>query len=398
MTKIKTVRPILLSAPYADADINAEVQLHLPSGYRTCGLVALTLEDGTQGLGEGYLAVFAPQVFAETIKLLTPLLVGREAEDYPAIMADLVTATGYWSLQGAARHVLSALEIALIDCAARLQQVPVYELLGGKAKSIAMYGSGGDSVDAVAMEAELQSLQQRGIRYFKIRARPAQLEKAVWTIRRAEAYGIRIAIDLTQNLANPGLSVEEVLAFEAQLLARSGTLPFFLEEALGMAHAHQYPELKKRAQSRIAGGEIVTTEAELIARVRQQYYHIAQPDATVVGGIRPVIDIFAAAQAQQVETVVHCWGGPVGMMANYHAAVAGKAELVEWPMPAFPLREVMVEEPWQIASGMLTLPTLLGLGVKLTPEVERQYPFRPEAVYQCLPTNHYQYDAALWKI
>ena len=52
MTKIKTVRPILLSAPYANADTNAEVQLHLPSGYRTCGLVELTLEDGTQGLGE----------------------------------------------------------------------------------------------------------------------------------------------------------------------------------------------------------------------------------------------------------------------------------------------------------------------------------------------------------
>ncbi len=398
MTKIKTVRPILLSAPYADADTNAEVQLHLPTGYRTCGLVALTLEDGTQGLGEGYLAVFAPQVFAETIKLLTPLLVGREAEDYPAIMADLVTATGYWSLQGAARHVLSALEIALIDCAARLQQVPVYELLGGKAKSIPMYGSGGDSVDAAAMEAELQSLQQRGIRYFKIRARPAQLEKAVWTIRRAEAYGIRIAIDLTQNLANPGLSVEEVLAFEAQLLARSGTLPFFLEEALGMAHAHQYPELKKRARSRIAGGEIVTTEAELITRVRQQYYHIAQPDATVVGGIRPVMDVFAAGQAQQVETVVHCWGGPVGMMANYHAAIAGKAELVEWPMPVFPLREVMVEKPWQIASGLLTLPDLPGLSVRLTSEIEQQYPYRSEAVYQCLPTNHYQYNAARWKI
>ena len=397
MTKIKKVRPVLLSAPYANADTNAEVQLHLSSGYRTCGLVELTLEDGTQGWGEGYLAVFAPQVFTETVKLLTPLLEGREAEDYPAIIADLVTATGYWSLQGAARHVLSALEIALTDCVARLRQVPVYELLGGRPKSIAMYGSGGDSVDAAAMEAELQSLQQRGIRYFKIRARPAQLEKAVWTIRRAEAYGIQIAIDLTQNLANPGLSVEEVLAFEEQLLAHTGTLPFFLEEALGMAHAHQYPELKKRARSRIAGGEIVTTEAELTERVRQQYYHIAQPDATVVGGIRPVMDVFAAGQ-QSVETVVHCWGGPVGMMANYHAAVAGKAELVEWPMPVFPLREAMVEEPWQIASGMLTLPTLPGLGVKLTPEVERQYPFRPKAVYQCLPTNHYQYDAALWKI
>lgn len=342
--------------------------------------------------------MFAPQVFTKIVKLLAPLVENQDLMDYQQIVAQLVTATGYWSLQGAARHVVSALEIALLDCVAQLQQVPVYTLLGGEPKSIPMYGSGGDSVDTAAMEAELQSLQVRGIRYFKIRARPAQLEKAVWTIRRAEAYGIRIAIDLTQNLANPGLSVDEVLAFEAQLLARTGTLPLFLEEALGMAHAHQYPELKQRARSRIAGGEIVTTETELIARIREHYYHIVQPDATVIGGIGPVMDIFAAAQAQQVETVVHCWGGTVGMMANYHAAVAGKAELVEWPMPAFPLREAMVKQPWRIEAGSLILPTQPGLGVQLIPEVEAQYAFRPEAVYQCLPSNQCHYNAQQWII
>ena len=63
MPIIRSVRPVLLSAPYGDAKSNLEVLLHLPSGLRTTGLVEIVLDDGTVGLGEGYLAVFAPKVF-----------------------------------------------------------------------------------------------------------------------------------------------------------------------------------------------------------------------------------------------------------------------------------------------------------------------------------------------
>ena len=64
MPVVRSVRSVLLSAPYAEPEGNLEVLLHLPSGLRTTGLVEITLSDGTVGLGEGYLAVFAPTVFA----------------------------------------------------------------------------------------------------------------------------------------------------------------------------------------------------------------------------------------------------------------------------------------------------------------------------------------------
>ena len=37
MAKIRKVRPVLLSAPYADPKSSLEVKLHLRTGYRTCG-------------------------------------------------------------------------------------------------------------------------------------------------------------------------------------------------------------------------------------------------------------------------------------------------------------------------------------------------------------------------
>ena len=114
MSKIVRVRPVLLSAPYADAG-NLEVQLHLPEGYRTCGLVEVTFEDGTTGLGEGYLAVFAPRVFVELVELIAPYLIGSDGTEIAARYADACLVCDYWSQQGAARHAVSAIEIALVE-------------------------------------------------------------------------------------------------------------------------------------------------------------------------------------------------------------------------------------------------------------------------------------------
>ncbi|GAH81615.1 unnamed protein product, partial [marine sediment metagenome] len=115
MSKIIEVRPILLSAPYANPATNLEVKLHLKSGYRICGMVEITLDNGNKGLGEGYIAVFAPKVFRELILLLRPYLIGKDVSEYHDIIKDISLVTGYWSLQGAARHAVSAIEIALFD-------------------------------------------------------------------------------------------------------------------------------------------------------------------------------------------------------------------------------------------------------------------------------------------
>jgi len=64
MPRIENIRCILLSSPYADAD-DPEIKECFPNGpKRTIGMVEVTLDNGVTGLGEGYLAVFAPLVFS----------------------------------------------------------------------------------------------------------------------------------------------------------------------------------------------------------------------------------------------------------------------------------------------------------------------------------------------
>src|SRR5580658_8283700 len=98
MPAIASLRPVLLSARYAHPQ-NLEVQIHLKSGYRTCGLVEVTWDDGTTGLGEGYLAVFAPHVFEQIVRLLEPAVVGKDALDIGGRYQDMCGFTDYWSMQ-----------------------------------------------------------------------------------------------------------------------------------------------------------------------------------------------------------------------------------------------------------------------------------------------------------
>src|SRR5690606_28643384 len=274
MPRIAKVRSVLLSAPYSDSRDDLEVILHLPSGFRTTGVVEITLDNGIVGLGEGYLAVFAPRVFEKIVDLVTPALIGRELDDVARLVRDVSLVTGYWSLQGAAQHVVSAVEIALQDCRARLQGVPVWKLFGGQGTArLKLYASGGDSVGPAPMSDELNRVRELGIDTVKIRARNHQVDKTVWCQRHAAERGIAVAVDMTQNLAIPSQSIEDIERYLKAVREAGGGIPVFLEEALGPLEIENYAELRKRmVGTRIAGGEIVTTAIELCRRIELGCY------------------------------------------------------------------------------------------------------------------------------
>jgi L-alanine-DL-glutamate epimerase-like enolase superfamily enzyme len=395
--KIEAIRPILLSAPYADSK-NVEVLNHLPHGYRTTGLVEITLSGGVTGVGEGYLAVFAPQVFTAIVDLVGPALRGLPADDPGLCYRTICRVCDYWSYQGAARHVTSAVMIALVDALAKARGLPAWRLLNehGSASPFGLYGSGGDSVDPAAMQKEIEHLRGLGIGLFKIRAGASQASKAVFVLREAGASGIEVGIDMTQNLARPSQTSDEVLRFVREVHDRSSHRICFLEEVFGPDSLGKLPELRAKIDVPITGGEIVTEAGELIERMNRGWYDWVQPDATVIGGPLETLRVFAAGGERGCRVVVHCWGSAVCQMANYHAAWAGHADLAEWPMPAYALRGVLMAAPLDIQSGRLSPSEAPGLGVSVTPDIERDFPFRPDAVYDCLPRRPFAYRDEVW--
>ena len=384
MPRITHCRCLLLTSPYADAD-DPEIRECFPNGpRRTIGMVEVTLENGVTGLGEGYLAVFAPKVFRSIVDLCVPQVLEKDGFDISERVRDLRSLCDYWSLQGAARHVISAFEIALQDAKGKSLGKPVYDLLGGaRADAIPIYGSGGccDQKDQFLREFDL--LESLGISTYKMRAVKSDIRRTSWVLDEAGRRGIRVGVDMCQNLADPPQAVDDVVAYVEAVHARTDARMNFVEEALGPECAEEFRELRSRIDVPVCGGEIVTTPREMIRRINDDVYDFVQPDAAVIGGISAVMDIFDAARKKKTDVVVHAWGGAAAIMASYHAAFAGGGGLVEYPMLDFPLAREMIGDEGQIRDGQLLRSTAAGLGLTLTPEMEARYPFDETAVYSC---------------
>jgi L-alanine-DL-glutamate epimerase-like enolase superfamily enzyme len=385
MPNITQVRCVLLSSPYADAD-DPEIKECFPNGpKRTIGMVEITLDNGVTGLGEGYLAVFAPLVFQSIVDLCRPQMLGQDGFDIARRVKDLRSLCDYWSLQGAARHVIAAYEIALQDAKAKSLGVPVYELLGGaQASSIQIYGSGGCCDAKEQFLREMDLLNSLGIEIYKIRSVKRDILRTAWVLEEAGKRGITVGVDMCQNLADPPQEVEDVVGFVEAVHALTDRRMIFVEEALGPDVPDAFRELRSRIDVDVCGGEVITTPKEMIERINNDVYDFVQPDASVMGGISAVMDVFAAAKAKGTDVVVHAWGGAAAIMASYHAAFAAGGKLVEYPMLAFPLGAEMIADQGRIEQGRLILPTAPGLGLSLTPEMEARYPFDETAVYSCV--------------
>ncbi len=398
MPLIRQIRTLLLSSPYAHAD-HPEILECFPNGpKRTVGMVEITLDNGVKGVGEGYLAVFAPEVFRSIVDLCRPYLEGTDAFDRKERVRDLCRICDYWSLQGAARHVISAFEIALVDAHSKSLGKPAWQLFTDSPDtSIRAYGSGGICDTKEHFSEEMDMLSHLGIDLFKIRSVKTDIYRTAWVLDEAKDRGMMVGVDMCQNLANPPQAVNDVVQFIEQTQNLSGQEMAFVEEAIGPHDTEGFKELRKKTRVPVCGGEIITTPWDMISRMRDHVYEFVQPDASVIGGFSALEEIFSASRETKTAAVVHAWGGPVAMMANYHAAFGLGGKLVEYPMLAFPLGDALLADSLRIENGHIICPSTPGIGIEITPEVEAEFPFDPEAVYSCKLLNRGAPSDDSWK-
>ena len=395
--KIEDIRTILLSANYGHEN-HPEILECFPNGpKRTIGLVEVTLEDGTQGYGEGYLGVFAPKVFESIVDLCKPYLLGKDAFDIKRRYLDLCSICDYWSLQGAARHTTSAIEIALIDAKSKSLEIPAYEMFGDNfSDKVEVYGSGGICDTKEHFIEELDYLKSLGIKKYKIRSTEKDILRTAWIIEEAKKYEIEIGIDMCQNLADPPLSADEVINFIDSVRKITPEKILFLEEAVGPTDIKGFKKLKDKFDIKICGGEIITTQEEMISRIDLGTYDFVQPDASVIGGIQAVLEVFKHAKSKSVDTVVHAWGGPVAIMANYHACFASGGNLVELPMIQYDLESDFFTDQRKIIDGYLIRPKKPGISITMNKEIENKYFFDETAVYSCVVVDRGQPNDNYW--
>ncbi|GIT06632.1 MAG: hypothetical protein CM1200mP30_02620 [Pseudomonadota bacterium] len=107
-------------------------------------------------------------------------------------------------MQGAARHVTSAFEIALADAKAKSSGIPVHQLFGKvQVEEKRMYGV----VDAVIKKTiffrELEMLEGLGINLYKIRAVKEDFEKLRGYLKKPDEEALKLVLICVRTLRAP---------------------------------------------------------------------------------------------------------------------------------------------------------------------------------------------------
>ena len=368
--KITDVRPILLTHPYGDA------------GRRSACLVEVETNAGISGIGETYAGVYVPEVAASIVELFKPLVVGLDPTGPEAVYRTAYRATSYFGRTGLTVMVLSAIENALWDILGQVRGVPIHALLGGAVHdALPVYGSGGPfTLSIPELVAQAADTRRRGLRGFKMRVnffryQPDVEAERVAAVREALGTEMALAIDAVQNYNPRPWSVKEA-ARMLRILE-----PFNLawaEEMLPPFDPQPYAELRRATTTPISGGEGITTATQFEQWLRADAFDLAQPDATIIGGIGEARRACEAAASRGIPVAVHIWGSAPTLAANIHLALATPNCIwVEHPVLGNPLESELFVEPLVIRDGYVQPPTAPGLGIRLPQEVRDKYRFVP---------------------
>jgi L-alanine-DL-glutamate epimerase-like enolase superfamily enzyme len=404
--KIVDIRPVLLTAPYGMAGAQ--------TGTRSACLVEIDTDAGITGVGETYAGVYMPELAAATVNWLKPLLMGAlggarsgdvarllntnvgrsAARDLEPLFAGVdpenpaqVFRMGSWLMSyvgrtGVTVMVLSAIENAIWDILGKARGLPVHALLGGASqKKIPVYASGGVPTFTLdQLVAQASAVRAAGYRGFKMRAnffeyQPEVEAERVAAVREAIGPDMALAFDAVQSFNLRPWTVKQVVRMLERLA------PYDLawaEEMLPPFDPEPYAELRKLTPTPISGGEGITTSSQFSQWIRSGAFDLAQPDATIIGGLGEARLACEAARAHGVKVAVHVWGSAPTMMANYHLAFTqANAIWVERPVMQNPLEDELLVEPLRMEDGFLLPPTAPGLGVRLTPEIRAKYAYVP---------------------
>jgi o-succinylbenzoate synthase len=356
---------------------------------RSVGLVRLTAEDGTEGVGE-IVAEIAPDLAPDALPgAVEPVLAGLRGLD----IADRQPLDGRLDTRLDARLVgllpdgpiglaiRAAVDTAVVDLTGRLSGRSVAQVLGGGRPSVALNALlAASGLDPDQLVAAARSLVQSGYRTIKIKgdvAGPSHRSafgSALLAVRAAVGSDVDLRLDL-----NGDLTESEAIAWLPTL--RDVGLEYVeqpIDPALGAA---ALARVRRAVPVPIAADEAVSdaaAAAELLASAGVDVLVIKQAR---VGGPRQARRIADAAATFGIDVTVSTFHETgIGVAAALHLAATLPGDRAHGLSTGALLEDDLISDGLPVADGRMALPTGAGLGVRLdTDAVER---------HRALPVAH----------
>ena len=355
-----------------------DVKVYLAREHRNYCFVVVETDEGISGLGAGGLGgrELAMQGAIEHFK---PQLIGQDPFRTEHIWQQLFRG-GFYPAQRILTAAIAAIDIALWDIKGKALGVPVYELLGGRARNrVLTYNhNGGENVDEL-VECCQRSVAEgwKALRWKLAHKATDILEpdvavrdaiKEIEALRLALGDEIKLALDVHTRL---NMVHSLWLCQEAEQYR-----PFFIEDPLRVENAKSYRHLRSRTTAPLAAGEQYSSKWEFRQVIEEELIDYARIDPCICGGITEAKKIAAMCETHYIEVAVHNPIGPVATSAFLHLCLSvPNCAVQELPRrPGESLPDLVLNQPeWE--DGYLLPPTAPGLGIEFNPDALSKYPF-----------------------
>lgn len=375
--KITDVEPILLSYEYKPDEqwgwSGGEVKVWHTS------LVRVWTDEGICGLGEMGTGHYIPEAARSICLFLKNTLVGQDPFEINVLFDKMYKLGANWGRRGIAMGVISGIENALWDLKGKALNLPVHSLLGGKfRKSIRTYASGGMEQPIPSLVKEVEGYLERGFTAVKIRGGyNAEKDVAkVKALRTELGYGFDLAIDCGQGYVPFAWSAKEAIGVVKALEEYN---LMFIEEPCRTDELDVYASVKAESgKTPIAGGENGCSIFEYKQLIDKKCLDIIQPDVTHAGGIGEVKKAAEYAALNGITVAPHVFRSGASFAAHLNLLSAiPNALICEFQQVANPLREELLNQPIKMVNGEIVIPDEPGLGIHLTDDIIKKYPYKP---------------------
>jgi mannonate dehydratase len=364
----------------------------------------LTTDDGLTGVGDATLNGRELAVASYLEDHVCPLLEGRDAHRIEDTWQFLYKGA-YWRRGPVTMAAIAAVDAALWDIKGKAADMPVYQLLGGRAREqVLVYGhASGDTVpDAVADAAGYLERGYRAVRVqcavpgltgvYGVHPGTTYYEPAVPGFPPEDAWSTEAYLRFAPELLR---QVRAELGFEFHLLhdvhhrltpieaARLGKAVeeqalFWLEDPVPAEHQEGFRLIRQHTTTPIAVGEVFNSIWDCDRLITEQLIDYIRADVSHAGGITHLRRIFALAEHYDVRTGSHGATdlSPVCLAAAVH---------VDTVVPNFGIQEFMEHSEdtnavfphdYRFEDGHLHPGDSPGLGVDIDEELAARFPYR----------------------
>ena len=326
MLKIKKIDPLLISSNYGDNKV-----LGQPLGLKTIGIVKIETECGLVGYGESYVAIYLPELFAYTIKLISQKLINASFDDpreiYESSFIPFASRNGFYS------SAYSAIDIALWDLVCKFEDKTLKEYLSftKKSKQNFYFSGGSAALSANEIKEEATKIDSNIFKGYKIRVGKQTWQRDIARIKSARNnWKGEIMIDAIMGTIRPPMDIDD---WKLKLENLDNLNLLWLEEPLEPDDINNLKKIKEiRPNLNIATGEALTGKLELRTYLTNPYLDFIQIDVTHIGGISMLLSLIEEIKNSNKNIAMHVWGSPLAFSANFQfGTLFNKLSWIEYP-------------------------------------------------------------------